>query len=135
MTAIIYDSFWFRENNTKGDIIEYRLFGTTSSPAIATYGLQEQPMKHRRNLVPLQETSYIMTFTLMTFMMAYQFFDCNGSVPKEDRRKSVQDLDLRRDILPPHSSLGVHWDLDKDVFTFRVALPEKPYTVCTIGLV
>ena len=46
----------------------------------------------------------------------------------EDRVKEVRDLDLRHDILPAQRSLGVSWDLDKDVFTFHVSLPGKPFT-------
>ena len=50
------------------------------------------------------------------------------ALPAEDRAKSVKDLDLRRDILPTQRSLGVHWDIEKDQFTFRVSLLEKPFT-------
>ena len=50
------------------------------------------------------------------------------ALPAEDRAKSVKDLDLRRDVLPTQRSLGVHWDIEKDHFTFRVLLPEKPFT-------
>ncbi len=48
--------------------------------------------------------------------------------PTEDRAKGVRDLDLRRDILPAEQSLGVCWDLERDVFTFHVSLPERPFT-------
>lgn len=50
------------------------------------------------------------------------------ALPAEDCAKSVSDLDLRRDVLPTQRSLGVHWDIEKDNFTFRVSLPEKPFT-------
>ena len=48
--------------------------------------------------------------------------------PAEDRGKDIRDLDLRRDSLPAQRSLGVYWDLEEDTFTFRVALPDKPFT-------
>ena len=48
--------------------------------------------------------------------------------PAEDRAKDVRDLDLRRDSLPAQRSLGVYWDLEENAFTFRVALPDKPFT-------
>ena len=48
--------------------------------------------------------------------------------PTEDRGKDIRDLDLRRDSLPAQRSLGVYWDLEEDAFTFRVALPDKPFT-------
>ena len=47
--------------------------------------------------------------------------------PAEDRAKDVRDLDLRHDSLPAQRSLGVFWDLETDVFTFKVSLPEKPF--------
>ena len=50
------------------------------------------------------------------------------ALPVEDRGGNVRDLDLRHDSLPTQRSLGVHWDLEGDAFTFHVVLPEKPYT-------
>ena len=46
----------------------------------------------------------------------------------EDRAKDERDLDLRHDSLPAQRSLGVFWDLETDAFTFKVSLPEKPFT-------
>ena len=48
--------------------------------------------------------------------------------PAEDRGKGVRDLDLRHDSLPAQGSLGVYWNLEEDTFTFKVCLPEKPFT-------
>ena len=48
--------------------------------------------------------------------------------PAEDRGKGVRDLDLRHDSLPAQRSLGVYWNLEEDTFTFKVCLPEKPFT-------
>ena len=48
--------------------------------------------------------------------------------PFEDRGKGVRDLDLRHDSLPAQRSLGVYWNLEEDTFTFKVCLPEKPFT-------
>ena len=47
--------------------------------------------------------------------------------PAEDRRKGVQDPDLRHDSLPTQRFLGVYWNLEEDT-TFKVCLPEKPFT-------
>ena len=49
------------------------------------------------------------------------------ALPEADRRKSIRDLDLQHDSLPTQCSLGVHWDLEGDAFTFKVVLPERPY--------
>ncbi|PFX21884.1 hypothetical protein AWC38_SpisGene13628 [Stylophora pistillata] len=48
--------------------------------------------------------------------------------PAGDRGKGVRDLDLRRDSLPAQRSLGVYCNLEEDTFTFKVSLPEKPFT-------
>ena len=41
---------------------------------------------------------------------------------------SIRDLDLNTDPLLPQHSLGMCWDLEKDTFSYRVTVPEKPYT-------
>jgi len=48
--------------------------------------------------------------------------------PTEDRGKGVRDLDLRHDSLPAQRSLGVYWNLEEDTFTFKICLPDKPFT-------
>lgn len=48
--------------------------------------------------------------------------------PAEDQAKDVRDLGLRSDTLPVQQSLRVFWDLETDAFTFKVSLPEKPFT-------
>ena len=48
--------------------------------------------------------------------------------PADDRAKDNRDLDLRNDALPVQRSLAVHWDLEHDSFTFKVSLPDKPFT-------
>ncbi|CAB4021459.1 PREDICTED: uncharacterized protein LOC107357656 [Paramuricea clavata] len=50
------------------------------------------------------------------------------SFPAEDRIDNLKDLDLKVDPIPVQRSLGMHWDVEKDAFTFRISLPEKPYT-------
>ena len=50
------------------------------------------------------------------------------AIPAEDHAKSVKDLDLCHNVLPAQRSLGVHWDIEKDHFTFHVSLSEKPFT-------
>ena len=47
--------------------------------------------------------------------------------PADDRAKDIRDLDLRNDTLRVQRSLGVHWDLEHDSFTFKVSLPDKPF--------
>nr|XP_022300887.1 uncharacterized protein LOC111109091 [Crassostrea virginica] len=47
---------------------------------------------------------------------------------KEDLDKEMKSLDLDKDNLPVHTSLGLSWDLSSDVFIFNINLPEKPDT-------
>lgn len=44
----------------------------------------------------------------------------------QNRAKATCDLDLRKDSLPAQRSQGVHWDIERDTFTFRASLPDKP---------
>ena len=48
--------------------------------------------------------------------------------PAEDRGKGVQDLNLQHNSLNAQRFLGVYWNLEEDTFTFKVCLPEKPFT-------
>ena len=48
--------------------------------------------------------------------------------PVKDRGEEVRDLDLGHDSLPTQRSIGVYWNLEEDTFTFKVCLPEKPFT-------
>ena len=50
------------------------------------------------------------------------------ALPTEDRSKTIRHLDLCCDSLPTQRSLGIHWDLDRDAFTFQVVILGKPYT-------
>ena len=49
-------------------------------------------------------------------------------LPAEDQAKDIRNRDLHHVVLPTQHSLGVHWSLAKDSFTFQVSLPEKPFT-------
>ena len=50
------------------------------------------------------------------------------ALPAQDRAKDVRDLDLRHETLPAQRSLGVLWNLEDDELTFKVSIPEKPFT-------
>ena len=54
--------------------------------------------------------------------------DVMEAFPTQDRAKDIKDLDLRVDSLPAQRSLGVCWHIERDTFTFRVALQDKPFT-------
>ena len=51
-----------------------------------------------------------------------------NAVAPEDRAQSIKDLDLRHDILPIERALGVQWCIESDTFQFRINLADKPLT-------
>ena len=60
--------------------------------------------------------------------MAEQQFKGLNFIPHEERAPSLLDLDLDKDKPPIQRTLGLHWNMDADMFTFKVNLKEKPNT-------
>ena len=133
------------------------LFGNGPSPAVATFGLRKTAKDgeekfgkaaanfvHRNfyvddgltSLPTIQETiqlvtsaqSMLATANLRLHKVVSNSVEVMEAFPTEDRGKDIRNLDLRRDSLPAQRSLGVYWDLNSDTFTFKVSLPDKPYT-------
>ena len=133
------------------------LFGNGPSPAVATFGLRKTAADgeeefgkaalnfvHRnfyvddglaslptvKQAVDLVTTTQRMlaTANLRLHKVVSNSVEVMEAFPAEDRGKDLRDLDLHRDSLPAQRSLGVYWDLEEDAFTFRVALPDKPFT-------
>ena len=50
------------------------------------------------------------------------------TIPAYDRRKGVDEQQLTNQTLPTEAALGVLWDVENDMFIFRVNLKEKPGT-------
>ena len=132
------------------------LFGNAPRPAIATFGLRHMaddgeekygketsqfvhrnfyvndglsscPMANRavnlvRNAQAMLATANIRLHKVVSNEVAVM-----EAFPAEDRAKGISDLDLRCSVLLTQRSLGVHWDIEKDCFIFRVSLPEKPF--------
>lgn len=48
--------------------------------------------------------------------------------PFEDRTKDVNSLDLNVEDLPIQRSLGLFWDMRKDIFMLRIEDDQKPFT-------
>ena len=133
------------------------LFGNGPSPAIATFGLrktaddgEEKYGKETRDFVhrnfyvddgltscPTENEaitlirnaqSMLATANLRLHKVVSNSVLVMEAFPAEDHAKNIKDLDLRRDVLPSQRSLGVHWNIEKDHFTFHVSMPEKPFT-------
>lgn len=50
----------------------------------------------------------------------------------EDLAKGLKDLDININSPLVQRSLGVSWDIIKDVFMFQVSVTEKPNTTCGV---
>ena len=133
------------------------LFGNGPSPAVATYGLrrtasdgeeeygEEAKIFIHRNfyvddglasLANVQQAielvknaqASLATANLRLHKVVSNSVEVMEAYPTEDRAKDVRDLDMRYDSLPAQRSLGFVWNLEMDAFTFKVTLPEKPFT-------
>ena len=54
-----------------------------------------------------------------------EVLDC---IPLVERAPSILSLDLDKEDPPVQRTLGLKWDLEKDEFTFKVTLKDKPNT-------
>ncbi|XP_074634093.1 uncharacterized protein LOC141892648 [Acropora palmata] len=133
------------------------LFGNGPSPAVATFGLrktasdgEEEFGKAATNFVhrnfyvddgltslptaaqaiDLVTTTQAMltTANLRLHKVVSNSVEVVEAFSNEDRGKDLRNLDLRHDSLPPQRSFGVYWNLEQDIFTFKIELPEKPFT-------
>lgn len=46
----------------------------------------------------------------------------------EELASGIKDLGLHDETLPEQRSLGLCWNINTDMFTFKVAVNDKPYT-------
>jgi len=50
-------------------------------------------------------------------------------IPQTDRAKEVKDLDLSHDVtVPVERAVGVHWNVERDEFVFKIQVKNKPLT-------
>ncbi|XP_013408934.1 uncharacterized protein LOC106172673 [Lingula anatina] len=49
------------------------------------------------------------------------------SIPVQERAKGVE-VNLSQQALPTERALGVYWNVEEDVFCYKIALKEKPLT-------
>ena len=148
---------WHRDNDISKELIDYRMcvhiFGNSSSPAIATFGLRksvEDADSDVRNFVgrnfyvddglvsvqTVDEGVSLITRTQETLQqsglrlhkVASNDRDVFLAIKPADRAKELELMDLRLDHLPVQRTLGMSWNLNLDLFTFKVELQEKPFT-------
>ncbi|XP_052688921.1 uncharacterized protein LOC128167316 [Crassostrea angulata] len=132
------------------------VFGNTPSPAVATYGLRkassvgdDDVRKFVYNnfyvddgltsLATESEAINLMRKTQATLKnngnirlhkIASNSVNVMKSFPIDDLGSDLKELNHCADIcnLPVQHSLGMHWDLNCDMFVFKISNAEKPYT-------
>ena len=152
---------WWSDDDLSKQPVEYRmkvhLFGSTSSPSCASFGLRKTAQDNTRNfdhevidtvlknfyvddcLKSVQSTEVAIKlredlcallsrggFRLTKWLNNQR--EVLETIPIADKAPSVLDLDLNSDVLPIERTLGVQWNMDSDMFTFKVMPKDKPFT-------
>ncbi|XP_026042220.1 uncharacterized protein LOC113033090 [Astatotilapia calliptera] len=133
------------------------VFGNSPSPAVAIYCLRQSTMDGRPHHDPevkqfvchdfyvndalksfssvksavclLKKTQDVLAKSnLRLHKIASNSKEVMEAFPPEDRANDLKDLDLSSDILPVQRSLGLNWNLECDMFVFKVNKEEKPFT-------
>ena len=132
------------------------LFGNGPSPAVATYGLRRtvedgeefgpgvkefvernfyvddglvsKPTATETIKLVRDTQAALATANLRLHKVVSNSVTVMEAFPTEDLAKDIRSLDLRHDELPAQRSLGVFWDLERDVFTYKVSVPDRPFT-------
>ena len=143
------------------DLREYRmnvhLFGASSSPACANFGLKKAAEDGEKEfgskaanfirsnfyvddgLNSVETQSEAISLIKESQAICYKAglrlhkFTSNcreviSEISPEDRAKELQNIDLLFDQLPPENVLGVRWCIESDTFKFRITLSDKPCT-------
>ncbi|XP_075530085.1 uncharacterized protein LOC142563417 [Dermacentor variabilis] len=137
--------------------MKVHVFGNSPSPAVATYGLRrtarEGEEKFGSDVRQFIERDFYVDDGLKSLyndedaislirrtqqMLAASNLKLHKiasncptvleAFPEEDRANDLKDLDLSNGSQPIQRSLGVSWNLKKDVFTFTTPFQEKPFT-------
>ena len=152
---------WWSDDDLSKQPVEYRmkvhLFGSTSSPSCASFGLRKTAQDNAGNfdhevidtvlknfyvddcLKSVQSTEVAIKlredlcallsrggFRLTKWLSNQR--EVLETIPIADKAPSVLDLDLNSDVLPIERTLGVQWNMDSDMFTFKVMPKDKPFT-------
>ncbi|KAK3545643.1 hypothetical protein QTP70_008781 [Hemibagrus guttatus] len=133
------------------------VFGNSPSPAVAIYGLRRAAAYDEKeygsdakrfverefyvddgllSTPTTAEAIDLLTRTkemLATSNLRLHKFASNSkevmdAFPIEDHAKGLKDLNLEVDPTPIQRSLGLSWDVKRDVFTFHVTDIKKPFT-------
>lgn len=133
------------------------VFGNSPSPAVATYGLRRAALHgedefghaakefiHRQfyvddGLISLPSApeaidilkaarDMLAVSNLRLHKIASNCLAVMQAFPSSEYANDLKGLDLSIDPPPVQHSLGLNWNLSNDMFTFRVATTERPFT-------
>ncbi|XP_033759513.1 uncharacterized protein LOC117341759 [Pecten maximus] len=149
---------WYQNNDPTQELIDYRMkahvFGNSPSPTVAMFSLCKSAEGADDDVKDFVEHDFYVDDAILSRPTADEAIDLikrtqkvlrdNGNIrlhkitsnsaevmnsfPEEDRCQGLKSLDLEEDVLPIQHSLGMSWDLNKDIFKFDVNVIEKTGT-------
>ena len=51
-----------------------------------------------------------------------------NAISENEMSKELKNINLDYDALPSERALGLHWDVESDMFTFQISVKNKPPT-------
>ncbi|KAG1697676.1 hypothetical protein GQR58_005904 [Nymphon striatum] len=151
--------YWYQDNDINRPLVEYRanvhIFGATSSPAVATFGLRyaanECSLPNSEDAREFVLRSFYVDDGLISFDLAdqgikllndtkkmlkefniriHKFSSSDPKVlaafPKDDIAENLQHVDF--DDSPTQRTLGVVWDIVTDTFLAKAEIPTAEFT-------
>ena len=153
---------WWKDGEyVENQPITYRmtvhLFGASSSPGCANYGLKKIASDNKEELSP-DVVDYLMKDFYVddglrscdTVEEAIHLVECAckvckkanvrlhklisnsrevmKSIPESEQAKEMKSLNINFDDLPIEKVLGMQWNVESDCFQFRVTIDQKPMT-------
>lgn len=149
---------WHPENNLDLPWKEYRInvhvFRNRPSPAVATYGLRRCVAHSDTDVLDFVSNSFYVDDGLLSCLseeiaadlmkrtelalkeggrLKLRNISSNSKsvlikFPADDLAKDRKDLDIVKDDLPVPRSLSLTWDINADVFTFKISSDQTPFT-------
>ncbi|XP_060596015.1 uncharacterized protein LOC132750093 [Ruditapes philippinarum] len=151
---------WWSDDNMSQPVtlrMCVHLFGATSSPACANFGLKQVATDNEsefgKDVADFLRNNFYVDDGLKSVKtekeaicmikgtqelckkggLRLHKFTCNSKevlqhIPLEDRAKGLADVDIFADSLPVERTLGVQWNIQSDAFQFKITLSDKPLT-------
>ena len=136
---------WYPDSDLSRDPEEFHmsvhLFGGVWSASCANFGLLRTARDNSSEFHSSVSSTVTRNFYVDDCLKSVKSQDgfnltkwiCNSravleKIPQSDRAKEVKDLGLSHDVLPVERALGVHWNVERDEFVFKIQVKDKPLT-------